>query len=131
MENGIEKQEKESALKFFGALGDIKKARYLFTKDCRHHNPYTEPGMDALLEAIVRVQGDKSMQGNKNATFKVRSVIAEGDMVAVYTTLQSEDKKSGLRQVHLFRFGSSGKIEEYWDVTQSTPANAPYPENMF
>ena len=56
-----EEMEKEIALKFFSLLSPekLQEARGLFAPDCKHHNPYAAPGMDALLDAIKAVQKEE------------------------------------------------------------------------
>ena len=126
-----EQKEKETALKFFSLLSPekLKEARLLFTPDCRHHNPYEPPGMDALLEAIRQAQQRTDMP--RDGVFEIKHALVDADMVAVYTTLRSRsDQARGMRQVHLFRF-EGDRIAEYWDVTQTAPAGVPDAANMF
>ena len=126
-----EQKEKETALRFFSLLSPekLKEARELFAPDCRHHNPYEAPGMDALLEAIRQAQQRADMP--KDGVFAIEHVLADGDFVAVHTTLRSRSNESfGMRQVHLFRFAGN-KIAEYWDVTQMAPTGVPNASNMF
>lgn len=128
-----EEKEREIAVRFFSLLnpGQIPEAGSLFTPGCRHHNPYTAPGMHALLEEIRRVQQEKRDDMPGDGIFSMRHILADGDLVAVHTTLQSKsDRSIGIRPVHLFRFEGE-KIAEYWDITQSAPAHAPYASNMF
>src|SRR5512136_2757189 len=124
-----ERSEKEVALKFFELIsaGKPSDARSLFATECVHHNPYLPAGMDALLESIAQVQkgGELSFDMSENMRLEIKHVMAEGNLVAVHTTVQStSDKSKGLRQIHLFRF-SADKIVEYWDVTQMAPENSP------
>ena len=128
-----EKKEKEIALKFFSLLSPekLKEARNLFSPNCRHHNPYMAPGMDALLDGIKKVQQEEKDDMPKDGVFAINHVLVDGDLVAVHTTLQSQSNKSiGIRQIHLFRF-EGDKIAEYWDVTQPAPRDALYIHNMF
>lgn len=118
------KERKEIALKFFSLLAEPKKARRLFSADCKHHNPFTVAGMDALLASITEVQ--KKNPFPAGARFDIEHVIAEREMVAVHTSLGPDrpGKPGGIRQVHLFRF-SGDKIVEYWDITQKLPRKSP------
>jgi predicted SnoaL-like aldol condensation-catalyzing enzyme len=128
-----EKKEKEIAQKFFSLLNPdkIEEARSLFAPKCKHHNPYIAPGMDALLDGIMKVQKEGAADMPTDGRFYIKHVIADGDLVAVHTTLESKSNMSkGIRQIHLFRF-SGDKIVEYWDVTQQAPADAPYIPSMF
>lgn len=124
-------KEKDIALKFFELIGQgkMKEASNLFSPKCVTHNPYLPNGMDVLLESMAQVRSSKEMPSDGD--FQIKHVIAEGDLVAVHTTLQSKsDRTKGLRQVHLFRFGGD-KIVEYWDVTQMAPENSPNTIRMF
>ena len=91
--------------------------------------------MNELTDAMIAVQKQTSegiLKGAK-ADFKliIKQVLAEGDIVVVYTQLaSSKPSEGGLRQVHLFRF-SSDKIVEYWDITQNIPENMPNAAGAF
>jgi predicted SnoaL-like aldol condensation-catalyzing enzyme len=86
--------------------------------------------MDALLDSMSKVQQSGQM-GPSDIRFHIKHVLADGNLVAVHTTLESKsDASKGLRQVHLFRFRGD-KIAEYWDVTQVAPADAHYVDRMY
>jgi predicted SnoaL-like aldol condensation-catalyzing enzyme len=75
----------------------------------------------------VQKQGSQGIIKGSTADFKliIRQVLAEVDIVAVHTQISgSNPSAGGLRQVHIFRFNED-KIEEYWDITQMIPENAP------
>lgn len=127
-----EKKEKATALKFFEYIGQgkMKEARSLFSTKCRHHNPFLPEGMDALLDGITKMQGSQVAMPN-DVRFRMGQVMVDGNMVAIYTTLESKSQPAkGFRQVHLFRFRGN-KIVEYWDVTQLPPKNSPHAHQMF
>jgi predicted SnoaL-like aldol condensation-catalyzing enzyme len=130
-ENDPHKLQKEASVKFLSyiAAGNPKGGLDLFSPDCKTHNPYTAGGMEELTDAMIAVQRQDSQGIIKVSAadfkLKIQNVIAEGDLVAVYTRLSSSQPSAGgLRQVHLFRFGGY-KIVEYWDITQFIPENAP------
>jgi len=119
---------------FFGlvAQGRQKEGLRFFAANCRQHNPYVRGGMGALFDAMAAVQ----QEGPKfsDPYFAVKRVLADGDMVAVHTELlnsKSKPSEGGLRQVHLFRFGRSNKIVEYWDITQMVEPDMPSAANAF
>ena len=90
-----------------------------FAPDCVQHNPYIKGGMDVLLDGMVAARKDNASKITQ-PDFRLRYVLEDGDVVAVYTQLlynRSRPETGGLRQVHLFRFGGD-KIVEYWDITQ-------------
>ena len=104
----------------------------IFDPKCRHHNPYCAPGMKALFKEMAKVQQDmKANEMPLDPVFKIKHVIAEGNMVVIHTTLQSKSKPTrGMRQIHMFRF-KRDKVVEYWDITQMAPKKAKHPKNMF
>jgi predicted SnoaL-like aldol condensation-catalyzing enzyme len=103
-----------------------------FTPDCVQHNPYVHGGMKALFDSMARAQ--KQAPNYPDPGLAVRSILADGDMVAVHTELlgsKSKPGEGGLRQVHLFRFDKNDKIVEYWDVTQVIQPDMPNAANAF
>jgi predicted SnoaL-like aldol condensation-catalyzing enzyme len=135
--NEVNRIHKENALEFLRLieLGRPKDGLRFFAPDCATHNPYVAGGMDELTDAMIAVQkqGPAGIIKGSTADFKllVRNVLADGDLVAVHTTLASSNPgDGGLRQVHLFRF-SENKIIEYWDITQQVPKNAPNAAGVF
>jgi len=129
-ENDAHRLRKEAAVKFLSliAAGKPKDGLVFFIPDCITHNPYTAGDMDALTDAMIAVQkqGSAGIVKGSSADFKlsIRQVLAEGDFVAVHTTLSgSNPAAGGLRQMHLFRF-KGDKIVEYWDITQFIPEAA-------
>ncbi len=136
-EHNVRKMRKDIAVEFLTLIGEGKPKEGLrfFAPNCKTHNPYVPGDMNALLDAMVAVQKqgpDGIVQGSAaDFTLKVRNVLADGDLVAVHTTLSSSDPSDGgLRQVHLFRF-SGDKIVEYWDITQQVPVDAPNAAGAF
>jgi predicted SnoaL-like aldol condensation-catalyzing enzyme len=136
-ENDAHRLRKEAAVKFLSliAAGRPKDGLVFFTPDCTTHNPYTAGDMDALTDAMIAVQkqGSAGIVKGSTADFKlsIRQVLAEGDLVAVHTTLSSPNPSAGgLRQIHLFRF-KGDKIVEYWDITQFIPEGAPNAAGAF
>jgi predicted SnoaL-like aldol condensation-catalyzing enzyme len=91
--------------------------------------------MKELIDAMIAVQkqGPEGIIKGSKADFKlgIKHVLADGDLVAVHTTVSSsKPNEGGLRQVHLFRF-SGEKIVEYWDITQDIHANMPNAAEAF
>ncbi len=128
--NDVNRMHKKAAVEFLSlvASGKTKDGLVFFAPDCVTHNPYTAGDMNALTDAMIAVQkqGSGGIVKGSTVDFKlaIKQVLAEGDMVAVHTTLASSNPGAGgLRQVHLFRF-KNDKIVEYWDITQFIPENA-------
>jgi predicted SnoaL-like aldol condensation-catalyzing enzyme len=136
-QNDVNRMHKEAAVTFLSliAAGKPKDGLVFFAPDCITHNPYAAGDMNALTDAMIAVQkqGSGGIVKGSTADFKlaIKHVLADGDMVAVYTTLASSNPSTGgLRQVHLFRF-KNDKIVEYWDITQVVPENAPNSAGAF
>lgn len=112
--------------------GRQKEGLRFFAPNCRQHNPYVKGGMDMLFDAMTAVQNQPTKYPDPQ--FAVKKVMAEGDMVAVYSELlnsRSRPSEGGLRQVHLFRFGRGNKVVEYWDITQMVQPDMPNAANAF
>ncbi len=114
------------------AEGRPKDSLKYFTPDCVQHNPYVDGGMDALFDSMTTVMKNGAAQFPE-PDFKVRYILVDGDMAAVYTQLlgsRSNPRMGGLRQVHLFRF-QGDKITEYWDITQTIDKSMPNAAGAF
>ncbi len=109
-----------------GLTGKFKEGLKFFSPDCKTHNPYIAGNIDTLTSAMDAANAQGTAQ-SPEAEFKVKHVLADGDLVAVHTELLSNKSKpseGGLRQIHLFRFEDE-KIVEYWDITQQIMPNMP------
>ena len=113
-------------------LGKFKEGARFFAPDCKTHNPFIAGSIETLIDAMIAASKDIGAQ-NTDTGFEVKYILADGDLVAVYTVLlnsKSKPKEGGLRQVHLFRF-KGDKIVEYWDVTQQVLPNMPNASGAF
>ncbi len=135
--NDAHRLHKEAAVKFLSliAAGKPKDGLVFFAPGCITHNPYTPGDMEALTDAMIAVQkqGSGGIVKGSTADFAlaIKQVLAEGNIVAVHTTLSgSNPNAGGLRQIHLFRF-EGDKVVEYWDITQLVPENAPNAAGAF
>ena len=135
MSSTNEQRKKKIVEEFFGFIMEMnpKGALVLCSKDCRQHNPYVRGGMEALFESMSQVQQQQPSYADPELSIK--NVISEEDFVVAHSELlnsKSDPKKGGLRQAHIFRFGSDNKIVEYWDLTQMIdPNKMPNPANAF
>jgi predicted SnoaL-like aldol condensation-catalyzing enzyme len=112
--------------------GRQKEGLRFFAPDCKQHNPYINGGMEALFEGMAAAQ--KGAPKYPDPHFAIKSVLADGDLVAVHTALLSSKSKpseGGLRQVHLFRFNKGNKIVEYWDISQMVQPDMPNASGAF
>ncbi len=129
----MQEQNRKVVSDFFDLVsqGRQKETLAAFAPDCRQHNPYIAGGMEALFDGMAAAQ--KEMGDYPDPSFVVRSILADGDLVAGHTELlrnKSRPGDGGLRQVHLFRF-KGGKVVEYWDVTQTIMPEMPNAANAF
>jgi predicted SnoaL-like aldol condensation-catalyzing enzyme len=109
-----------------GLTGKFKEGLKFFSPDCKTHNPYIAGNINTLTNAMDEANAQGTAQ-YPEAEFKVKHVLADGDLVAVHTELLNNKSKpieGGLRQIHLFRF-EDDKIVEYWDITQQIMPSMP------
>ncbi len=109
-----------------GLKGKFRDGLHYFSPECRTHNPYIAGDIEVLTSAMDAANSQGSAR-YPNAEFRVRSVLEDGDLVAVHSELlsnMSKPSEGGLRQVHLFRFRDN-KIVEYWDITQQVLPDMP------
>jgi predicted SnoaL-like aldol condensation-catalyzing enzyme len=99
-------------------------SKYVSSKG-KHHNPFFREGFPALQ---VAMKEDHHQFPNKQ--FTIKTVIGEGDLVAVHSHLVIRPNEPGMTVVHLFRFQGE-KIVELWDVGQAIPADSPNHDGAF
>ena len=108
------------------AMQKFQDVLQFFDPACKTHNPYISGSMVDISKGMAAANKEGRSQ-NPDASFTVRYILEEADMVAAYTNLLNDKAKpgaGGLRQVHLFRF-EGDKIVEYWDVTQQIMPDMP------
>ncbi|WP_416978986.1 nuclear transport factor 2 family protein [Streptomyces sp. T028] len=93
--------------------------------DYIQHNPQVGDGA-AALKAV----GRSFHQQFPRATYSVKRVIAEGDLVLVHSHLVATPGTRGSAVVDIFRF-QGGKIAEHWDVLEDVPATSVSGNDMF
>jgi predicted SnoaL-like aldol condensation-catalyzing enzyme len=136
-DNDVNKTRKKICVEVLSLIGSgkPKEALRFFDPECKTHNPYILGGVNELTDAMIKVQEQASegiLKGSKaDYKFTINQVLAEGEIVVVYTQIASSNPiEGGLRQVHIFRFRGE-KIVEYWDITQNIPENAPNAAGAF
>ena len=67
---------------------------------------------------------------NPGKSLEVKRVIAEGEMVVVYTHIRQKPDQLGYAVVHIFRF-ENDHIAEMWDVGQEIPQESLNQYGMF
>ena len=132
-ETSITQQRKKVVREFFGLImqGRQIEGLRLFSPDCVQHNPYTHGGMKELFDAMSEAQSNMNYP---DPVFKIRRVLADGNMVVVHTEMlvsKSKPGEGGLRQAHIFRFGRGNKIVEYWDISQFVDKDKPNAAGAF
>jgi predicted SnoaL-like aldol condensation-catalyzing enzyme len=119
---------KAAALDFLRrcASGDVDAAYRLHVgTGFRHHNPYFR-GDAASLQAGMR---DSAAQ-QPGKQFDVQRAIAEGDLVAVHSSIRMQADALPMAVVHICRF-DAGKLVELWDIGQPQPAECINEHGMF
>ena len=129
------KTRKEIVADFFHLIemGRPKDGLKYFAVGCVQHNPYVSGGMKRLLDSMAVVQKEQS-RNFANPSILLRHVLEEGDTMVVHTQIlfsRDHPSEGGLRQAHIFRFGSGDKIVEYWDITQIIEKKMPQAANAF
>lgn len=105
-------QPKEAAERFIG-------------KQYIQHNPLVPDGKEAFVNFF-----EPFLKNNPDASWVIKRVIAEGDLVAlhVYSKMNKEDR--GVAIIDIFRV-EEGKIVEHWDVIQPIPEKSANNNTMF
>ncbi|HEX9253778.1 MAG TPA: ester cyclase [Ignavibacteriaceae bacterium] len=89
----------------------------------KHHNIYFPSGLSSLQDAMK--ENHKQFPNKK---FKIKNIIAEGNMVAVHSSISLGEMQ--LSVVHIFRF-ENGRIIEMWDIGQEIPEKIPNKDGAF
>ncbi len=119
---------KEIAVEFLrmAASGRVAEAYENYVgSDFKHHNPHFR-GDAASLRAAM--EADAATHPNK--VLQVQRAIAEGDLVAVHSSVRMTGDDRGYALVHIFRF-AGGRIVELWDIAEPVPENSPNENGMF
>ena len=90
-----------------------------------HHNPFFPAGFPALQQAMI---ADHTKAPHKQLT--IRTVLGEGQFVAVHSRLDFGQDERSYATVHLFRFRGE-RIVELWDLGQPVPLDSLNEDGMF
>ncbi|WP_069162222.1 nuclear transport factor 2 family protein [Nocardia altamirensis] len=110
---------------------DLSAASALLHDEFRSHNPVVphdpaaRTGREAFLDFLASPQGQAMM----HAESTTRRVLADGDLVAVHSSLTWPDG-STMAIVDILRI-RDGLVVEHWDVVQPVPETAANPHGMF
>ena len=120
-------ERKRTAVNFLRLAreGNRAAAEQLVAIGARHHNPYFQAGMPALLDAI-----SAAAETSPNRESDVKRILADGDYVVVHSHVRHSPGVPGAAVVHIFRFDGD-RIAELWDVGQPVPVDNPNADGMF
>ena len=87
----------------------------------KHHNLFYPPDFVSLKNGM-----EENGVQFPSKQIAIKTIVAEGDLVAIYSHLTLKPNEAGMAVVHIFRF-ENGKIIEMWDCGQPIPENSPNP----
>ena len=126
--NGTIRARKDATVDFLRAAA-AGHAREAFAKHAapgfRHHNPFFPGDAKSLWEAM-----DENAAKFPDKVLEVKHVLADGDSVAVHSSVHMQPGDAGHAVVHLYRF-EGDKLAELWDVAQQLPADSPNENGAF
>lgn len=91
----------------------------------KHHNPHFAAGAEALKAAM-----EEAAKQNPDTLLETRAALADGELVAVHSSIRMKPSDPPMAVVHLFKF-EAGKIVELWDVVQAPPEKVVNADGMF
>jgi predicted SnoaL-like aldol condensation-catalyzing enzyme len=114
--------QKEHALDFLNLVvsGEIDQAyeNYINMHGV-HHNVYYSSEFSSLRHGMKENHAQFP-----HKRLMVKTVVGEGDLVAIHSHLVMKEGDPGISVVHIFRF-EEGRIVEMWDVGQAIPTDSP------
>ncbi len=106
--------------------GKIREAyeRYIHP-DFTHHNPYIAGDRDSLMKAM-----EENAKAFPEKVYVPHTIIEEGDIVAVHSSITLRKGMPEIAAAHIFRFQDHMIIEE-WDISQQVPEDSQNMLGMF
>jgi len=89
------------------------------------HNPMAQTGRDAAIAFL-----EPFFQSHPDASYSIKRVIADGDLVAVHSHAVFTPGDRGLAIVDILRVENC-KVVEHWDVAQPVPEKSANTNGMF
>ncbi|MFJ9713217.1 nuclear transport factor 2 family protein [Streptomyces sp. NPDC101234] len=105
--------------------GDMSVVDRFVRPDYIQHNPLAPDGA-----AAFKAFGAAWRQQYPDATYDIKRVISEGDLVLLHSKMVLTPGSRGFAVFDIFRF-QGGKIAEHWDVMQAVPATTANGNDMF
>ena len=101
-------------------------ARTLYlSSEYKQHNPTAPDGAEVFPDLINGLFSQVP-----NASFHLKRVVAEGDLVVLHYNLKMFPDDLGQAVVDIFRI-DGGRIVEHWDVIQPVPSDTNNDNGMF
>jgi len=120
---------KEVVTRFITKLYLEKQAREAFETWVEpgyiQHNPLAATGRDAAIAFL-----DPFFQSHPDASYSIKRIIAEGNLVAVHSHAVFAPGDRGFAVVDILRVEHC-KIAEHWDVVQQVPEKSANSNGMF
>ncbi|MER6961546.1 nuclear transport factor 2 family protein [Streptomyces sp. NPDC000618] len=122
---GYQKAVAEQVLRGVFERGDMSVVDRFVRPDYIQHNPLAPDGAAAL-----KAFGTAWRQQYPDATYDIKRVISEGDLVLLHSSIVLTPGTRGIAAIDIFRF-RGGKIAEHWDILQEVPATTANGNDMF
>ncbi|MGA6223135.1 nuclear transport factor 2 family protein [Streptomyces umbrinus] len=122
---GYQKAVAEQVLRGVFERGDMSVVDRFVRPDYIQHNPLAPDGAAAL-----KAFGTAWRQQYPDATYGIKRVISEGDLVLLHSSVVLAPGTRGIAAIDIFRF-RGGRIAEHWDVLQDVPAATANGNDMF
>lgn len=90
------------------------------------HSPYLKDGAEAVKEGV----GRKMFQENPGASYEIKQMFAEDDLVAMFGHFRLSPEDRGTAAFDMFRV-RDGKLVEHWDVLQPIAEESENENSMF
>lgn len=122
-------KNKEIVTSFYNLIFRDHKPEEAFTRyggeKYTQHNPRVPDGKDAVIQFFTPF-----FKNNPDASWEIKRVIAEGDLVVLHVHSRQTANDRGRAIVDIFRV-DKGKVVEHWDVVQDIPEKAANSNTMF
>lgn len=94
-------------------------------EDIIQHNPEMRDGAAAVRESVGRILSE-----NPDASYDIKYILAEDDLVALFGHFRLSPDDRGTAAFDMFRV-RNGRIIEHWDILQPIAESAENDNSMF